>query len=131
VPVVARHLARVARELTGSTAAALVSVSGERPRVLATAGDDVVRSIALAAAHAGWPVRDELQVIDVDELPALTIEASALLAKAAVVPVDDAVLVVVCDSFGERAQGVLSAVAGQGGLALRSAELLAGRRVAS
>jgi diguanylate cyclase (GGDEF)-like protein len=131
VPVVARHLARVSRELTGSTAAALVVTSADRPRVLATAGDDAVRSIALAAAHAGYPAGDDVQVIDVGELPALTIAASALLAKAAVVAVDDAVLVVVCDSFSERAQGVLAAVAGQGGLALRSAELLAGRRVAS
>ena len=47
---------------------------------------------------------------------------------AAVVPVDDALLVVVCSSFSERAQGVLAAVAGQGGLALRSAKLLAGQR---
>jgi len=47
-----------------------------------------------------------------------------------VVPVDGALLVVVCDSFSDRAQAVLAAVAGQGGLALRNAELLAGRAVA-
>jgi diguanylate cyclase (GGDEF)-like protein len=129
--VVAQHLVRTARELTGSTAAALVTAQGERPRILAAAGDEAVRSIALAVAHAGHPATEQLQVIDVDSLAARTADASPLLAKAAVVPVDDAVLVVVCDSFSDRIQGVLSAVAGQGGLALRSAELLAGRRVAS
>jgi len=128
---VAQHLARVARELTGSTAAALVSTQGERPRLLATAGDDAVRSIALSVVHAGYPVADELEVVEVDALAARPADVSTLLAMAAVVRVDDAVLVVACDSFSERAQGVLSAVAGQGGLALRSAELLAGRRVAS
>jgi signal transduction protein with GAF and PtsI domain len=131
VTVVAQHLVRIARELTGSTAAALVTARGERPRILAAAGDEAVRSIALAVAHAGHPATEELQVVDVDSLAARTADASPLLAKAAVVPVDDAVLVVVCDSFSDRIQGVLSAVAGQGGLALRSAELLAGRRVAS
>jgi diguanylate cyclase (GGDEF)-like protein len=131
VTVVAQHLARVARELTGSTAAALVSTQGERPRILATAGDDAVRSIALSVVHAGHPVSEELEVVEVDELAARPAETSTLLARAAVVRVDDAVLVVACDSFSERVQGVLSAVAGQGGLALRSAELLAGRRVAS
>jgi diguanylate cyclase (GGDEF)-like protein len=131
VGMVAQHLARVARELTGSTAAALVTLNGERPRILATAGDDAVRSIALAVVHAGHPAGDELQVVDVDGLAARPAGVSVLLAKAAVVPVDDALLVVVCDSFSDRVQGVLSAVAGQGGLALRSAELLAGRRVAS
>ena len=129
--VVAQHLARVARELTGSTAAALVSAQGERPRIMATAGDDTVRSIALSVVHGGHPLGEELEVVDVEQLAARPAEVSALLARAAVVRVDDAVLVVVCDSFSERVQGVLAAVAGQGGLALRSAELLAGRRVAS
>ncbi len=69
--------------------------------------------------------------MDVANLPGPAAEASALPAVAAVVPVDgEALLVVVCDSFSERAQAVLAAVAGQGGLALRSAELLAGRAVA-
>ena len=36
----------------------------------------------------------------------------------------------VCDSFGERSQRILTAVAGQGGLALRNAQLLSGRAVA-
>jgi hypothetical protein len=76
-------------------------------------------------------VSAELEVVEVDELAARPAETSTLLARAAVVRVDDAVLVVACDSFSERVLGVLSAVAGQGGLALRSAELLAGRRVAS
>lgn len=131
VPAVAAHLVRVARDLTGSAAAALV-VGGEsgRHRVLAIAGDDAVRSIALAATHAGYPDADELQVIEVGALAAVSIGASALLAKAALVRVNDAVLVVVCDSFSDRMQGVLTAVAGQGGLALRSAELLAGSRAA-
>ena len=128
---VAQHLTRVARELTGSTAAALVAPHGERPRIMATAGDDAVRAIALAVIHAGHPAGEELEVVDVDDLAARPAVSSVLLAKAAVVPVDDAVLIVVCDSFSDRVQGVLSAVAGQGGLALRSAELLAGRRVAS
>jgi diguanylate cyclase (GGDEF)-like protein len=127
VPAVAAHLTRVARDLTGSAGAAIVVDGGiGRHRVLATAGDDAVRSIALAATHAGYPESDELQVIDVDALSAVSIEASALLARAALVRVNDAVLVVVCDSFTDRVQGVLTSVAGQGGLALRSAELLAG-----
>jgi diguanylate cyclase (GGDEF)-like protein len=131
VPAVAAHLTRVARDLTGSAAAAIVVGGGSgRQRVLATAGDEAVRSIALAATHAGYPEADELQVIDVDALSAVSIEASALLAKAALVRVNDAVLVVVCDSFTDRVQGVLASVAGQGGLALRSAELLAGSRSA-
>jgi hypothetical protein len=71
-----------------------------------------------------------VELLDVANLPGPAAEASALPAVAAAVPVNGALLVVVCDSVSERAQGVLAAVAGQGGLALRSAELLAGRAVA-
>ena len=132
VPAVAAHLVSATRSLTGSHAAALVApgVDGDRSRVLAASGDDAIRSIALAAVHEGYPESEELQVIDVASLPAVAAAPSGSLARAAVVAVNDAVLVVACDSFGERSQGVLAAVAGQGGLALRSAELLAGHGLA-
>jgi hypothetical protein len=98
--------------------------------VLASTGDVAVRAIATAAVRAGFPRRDEVELVDVANLPGPAAEASTLPAVTAVVPVNGALLVVVCDSFSERAQAVLAAVAGQGGLALRSAELLAGRAVA-
>jgi hypothetical protein len=101
-----------------------------RSRVLASTGDAAVRAIAVAAVRAGYPRQDEVELLDVANLPGPAAEASALPAVAAAVPVNGALLVVMCDSFSERAQGVLAAVAGQGGLALRSAELLAGRAVA-
>jgi diguanylate cyclase (GGDEF)-like protein len=133
VSAVAAHLAHVARSLTGSRAAAVVvpadRASG-RSRVLASTGDVAVRAIATAAVRAGFPRRDEVELVDVANLPGPAAEASTLPAVTAVVPVNGALLVVVCDSFSERAQAVLAAVAGQGGLALRSAELLAGRAVA-
>ena len=52
--------------------------------------------------------------------------ATAPRGLVATIAVNDAVLVVLNDSFPDRVLGVVSAVAGQGGLALRSAELLAG-----
>jgi hypothetical protein len=107
-----------------------VDPASGRSRVLASTGDAAVRAIATAAVRAGFPRRDEVELVDVANLPGPAAEASALPAVAAVVQVNDALLVVVCDSFSERAQAVLAAVAGQGGLALRSAELLAGRAVA-
>jgi hypothetical protein len=130
---VAAHLAHVARSLTGARAAAVVvpaDPESGRSRVLASTGDAAVRAIAVAAVRAGYPRRDEVELLDVANLPGPAVEASALPAAAAAVPVNGALLVVVCDSFSERAQVVLAAVAGQGGLALRSAELLAGRAVA-
>ena len=132
MPAVSTHLVAVARSLTGSRAAALVApgTDGGRSRVLAATGDDAVRSIALAALHAGHPEGDEMVVIDVASLPAVAVDGSGSLACAAVVPVNEAVLVVACDSFGERSRRVLAAVAGQGGLALRNAQLLAGHAVA-
>ena len=129
----AAHLAHVARSLTGSRAAAVVvpvDPASGRSRVLASTGDAAVRAIATAAVRAGFPRRDEVELVDVANLPGPAAEASALPAVAAVVPVNGALLVVVCDSFSERARAVLAAVAGQGGLALRSAELLAGRAIA-
>jgi diguanylate cyclase (GGDEF)-like protein len=133
VSAVAAHLAHVARSLTGSRAAAVVVPADHesgRSLVLASTGDAAVRPIAVAAVRAGYPRRDEVELVDVASLPGPAAEASTLPAVAAVVPVNDALLVVVCDSFSERAQAVLAAVAGQGGLALRSAELLAGHAVA-
>jgi hypothetical protein len=46
---------------------------------------------------------------------------------AALAPVNGALLVVLCSSFSDRAVGTIAAIAGQGSLALRSAELLAVR----
>jgi diguanylate cyclase (GGDEF)-like protein len=128
VPAVAAHLAEVARRLTGSGSAALIAPAkdGERAHVLAASGDGPIRSIALSVAHADLPRSEDVQLIDVAELPALAVGDRKPGGVAAVVPVNDALLVVVCSSFSERAQGVIAAVAGQGGLALRSAELLAG-----
>jgi signal transduction protein with GAF and PtsI domain len=133
VSAVAAHLANVARSLTGARAAAVVvpaDPKSGRSRVLASTGDAAVRAIAVAAVRAGYPRRDEVELLDVANLPGPAADASALPAVAAAVQVNGALLVVVCDSFSERAQAVLAAVAGQGGLALRSAELLAGRAVA-
>ena len=133
VSAVAAHLAHVARSLTGSRAAAVVVPADPASgcsRVLASTGDAAVRAIATAAVRAGFPRRDEVELVDVANLPGPAAEASTLPAVTAVVPVNGALLVVVCDSFSERAQAVLAAVAGQGGLALRSAALLAGRAIA-
>ena len=127
---VASHVARAARDLTGSAAAAIVARDpGEdsRHRVIACHGDEAVRSVALAAMHAGHPFSDEVEVIGLADLPALSLSASDFAAAAALAPVNGALLVVLCSSFSDRAVGTIAAIAGQGSLALRSAELLAVR----
>jgi diguanylate cyclase (GGDEF)-like protein len=130
VSTVASHVARAARDLTGSAAAAIVArdpAQDGRHRVLACHGDEAVRSVALAAMHAGHPFSDEVEVIGLSDLPALSLPASESAAVAALAPVNGALLVVLCSSFSDRAVGTIAAIAGQGSLALRSAELLAVR----
>jgi signal transduction protein with GAF and PtsI domain len=125
VPSVAAHMTRVARALSGAHAAALVSGSaGERPQLLAVSGTESVRAIALAAVRAGYPETDEVQVVDLDLLHVRDADTAGAT-RVAVAAVNGATLVVLSDEFPERVLGVIAAVAGQGGLALRSAELLA------
>ena len=96
-----------------------------RHRVLACHGDEAVRSVALAAMHAGHPFGEEVEVIALADLPVLSLSASDSAHVAALAPLNGGLLVVTCSSFSHRAVGTIAAIAGQGSLALRSAELLA------
>ncbi len=125
---VASHVASAARELTGASAAAIVMREpGDdgRLRVLAAHGDDAVRSVALAAIHARPAAGDEVEVIALSELAALSLAASGSADVAALAPINGGLLVVLCSSFSDRAVETITAIAGQGSLALRSAELFA------
>ena len=116
VSTVASHVARAARELTGSAAAAIVTRDpGEdgRHRVLACHGDEAVRSVALAAMHAGHPFSDEVEVIGLADLPVLSLSASDSASVAALAPVNGALLVVLCGSVSDRAVGTIAAIAGR------------------
>jgi diguanylate cyclase (GGDEF)-like protein len=122
---VADHVVRVARKLTGSEAAAIVAGDGSRrQRILAAHGDEVVRSVGIAAMHAGHGAALEVQVVAVADLPAVSAGTGTPL-FAALAPVDGGLLVILADEFPARIVGTIAAVAGQAGLALRSARLLA------
>jgi len=97
-----------------------------RHRVVASRGESAVRSIALAAMHTTLPADGEVAVLGIDELPAVTSEASSRALFVAVVPLHRAVLVVAAESFPKRSTDTLAAVARQATLALRNAELLGG-----
>jgi hypothetical protein len=66
-----------------------------------------------------------VEVIGLAELPALSLPASGSADVAALAALNGGLLVVLCSSFSDRAVGTIAAIAGQGSLALRSAELLA------
>ena len=125
---VAEHVCQTVERLTESAGAAVLaheSRSG-RHRVVASRGESAVRSIALAAMHTTLPADGEVAVLGIDELPAVTSEASSRALFVAVVPLHRAVLVVAAESFPKRSTDTLAAVARQATLALRNAELLGG-----
>jgi diguanylate cyclase (GGDEF)-like protein len=125
---VAEHVCQTVERLTESAGAAVLaheSRSG-RHRVVASRGESAVRSIALAAMHTPLPADGEVAVLGIDELPAVTSEASSRALFVAVVPLHRAVLVVAAESFSRRSTDTLAAVARQTTLALRNAELLGG-----
>ena len=76
--------------------------------------------------HTTLPADGEVAVLGIDELPAVTSEASSRALFVAVVPLHRAVLVVAAESFPKRSTDTLAAVARQATLALRNAELLGG-----
>jgi diguanylate cyclase (GGDEF)-like protein len=128
---VADHVVRVTRKLTGLEAAAIVAGDGSRrQRILAAHGDEVVRSVGIAAMHAGYGTALEVRVVAVADLPAVSAGVGTPL-FAALAPVDGGLLVVLADEFTARTVGTIAAVAGQAGLALRSARLLAAHPHAS
>jgi diguanylate cyclase (GGDEF)-like protein len=124
-PAVADHVVRVTRKLIGSQAAAIIAGDGSRrQRILAAHGDEVVRSVGIAAMYAGHNTALDVRVVAIAELPAVAAGAGTPR-LAALAPVDGGLLVILADEFPPRAVGTIAAIAGQAGLALRSARLLA------
>jgi diguanylate cyclase (GGDEF)-like protein len=121
-PAVAHHVASAARELTGATGAAVVDTAGARNHVLALAGDESVRTVALAVARA-YADAPGVTLVEAGALPARA--AGAAPTRVAVAGVQGGVLVVAASHFSVTALTTIGAVAGQATLALRHAELLA------
>ena len=123
---VAEHVADTVRMLVDATAVAVVSRHGGHGRVIASSGDDAVRTVALSVLHAGHPAGGEVGVVRLADLPALSVEAAGVASHAIAAPLHSGLLVVLCDEPSDPAVRTILAVAGQATLALRNAELLAG-----
>ena len=123
---VAEHVADSVRMLVDATAVAVVSHHDGHGRVIASSGDDAVRTVALSVLHAGHPAGGEVGVVRLADLPALSVEAAGVASHAVAAPLHSGLLVVLADEPTDAAVRTILAVAGQATLALRNAELLAG-----
>ena len=112
--------------LVDATAVAVVSHHGGHGRVIASSGDDAVRTVALSVLHAGHPAGGEVGVVRLADLPALSVEAAGVASHAIAAPLHSGLLVVLSDEPSDPTVRTILAVAGQATLALRNAELLAG-----
>jgi diguanylate cyclase (GGDEF)-like protein len=125
--VVARRVVAAACRVDGASGAALVVERGGRHRVLAACGDPSARSVALAVVRGRDAAAEGVAVVPTAELAAVPVTASAPVRAAAHVGVHDGTLVLVGERFGHAACETITAIAGQGTLALQNAALL--RRV--
>jgi diguanylate cyclase (GGDEF)-like protein len=124
---VGQQIVRVVCELTGAASASIVveTGSGRRQRVLAAHGHAAARSVGLAAALSCERRSTGIAVVRSDDLPAVSAEAVRRYGHVATAPIHGGRLAVVCDHFPPATLATIAAVAGQGGLALEHAELLA------
>jgi diguanylate cyclase (GGDEF)-like protein len=121
------RIVQVVCELTGAAAASIVveTGAGRRQRVLAAHGQASARSVGLAAALTCDRRSAGVTVVRSADLPAVSAEAVRRHGHVATAPIHGGRLTVVCDHFPQTALETIAAVAGQGGLALEHAELLA------
>ncbi len=117
--VIADRVVDAARELSQATAAAVVT-SGPNPTLLAFSGPGTARAVVLARHRHPAATQGDISVISLAEP-----EVLAGMDVAAIAPLHDMVLVALADRFTPVTLAALSAVAGQGALALRNAELMA------
>jgi GAF domain-containing protein len=124
---VAQRIVQAVCELTGAAAASIVvdTGAGRRRRVLAAHGNAAARSVGLAAALAGDRRSTGVAVLRSADLPAVSAEAVRRHRHVATAPIHGGQLTVVADAFPQATLETIAAVAGQGGLALEHAELLA------
>ena len=124
---VGQRIVEVVCELTGAAAASIVieTGTGRRQRVLAAHGQAAARSVGLAAALACDRRSTGVTVLRSGDLPAVSAEAARRHRQVATTPIHGGRLAVVCDHIPQTTLDTIAAVAGQGGLALEHAELLA------
>jgi diguanylate cyclase (GGDEF)-like protein len=121
----AQHVVTIARRLTGAAGAAVVQTGGLRHRVLASDGEECVRSVAVAASRVVDPRAEGAQVLQVADLPVSSTSIPQHLGTAVVAPVHGGTLVLLCEQLPPPILATTTALAGQATLALRNAELLA------
>jgi hypothetical protein len=125
---VAQRIVQAACELTGAASASIVvdaASGGRRQRVLAAQGNPAARSVGLAAALACDRRSTGVAVVRSADLPAVSAEAVRRHRHVAIAPIHGGRLSVVADGFAQTTLETIAAVAGQGGLALEHAEILA------
>lgn len=115
---IAVRVVEAARTLAQATAAAVIT-TGPRPSILAFSGAPAARKAVLAAPRPAAAVTGDVSVISLTKPQAPGMEV------AAITPLHGAVLVAVGERFTPVTMAALAAVAGQGSLALRNAELIA------
>ena len=115
---IATRVVDAACTLAQATAAAVIT-TGPRPSILAFSGAPAARKAILAAPRPAATVTGDVSVISLTKPQAPGMEV------AAITPLHGAVLVAVGERFTPVTMAALAAVAGQGALALRNAELIA------
>ena len=124
---VAQRIVQVVCELTGAASASIVveTGSGRRQRVLAAHGQPAARSVGLAAALVLRPAQHGRHRRRQPRPARGERRGHAPAQHVAAAPIHGGRLTVVCDRFPQTTLETIAAVAGQGGLALEHAELLA------
>ncbi len=115
---IAARVVDAARTLAQATAVAVIT-TGPRPSILAFSGASAARKAVLSAPRPAAAVTGDVSVISLTKPQAPGMEV------AAITPLHGAVLVAVAERFTPVTMAALAAVAGQGVLALRNAELIA------
>jgi len=125
---VADLVAGTVLRLTGAAGVAVVVADpgDARQRILASRGESAVRSIALVASRAAEGT-DDVAVFELASLPAVSVDSATPSTHIAIAPLHAGTLVVLGDPPAAADVETLAAVARQATLALRNAELLAGR----
>lgn len=121
----AQHVVTVACRLTGAAGAAVVQTGGLRHRVLASDGEECVRSVAVAASRVVDPRAEGAQVLQVADLPVSPTGVPRHLGTVVAAPLHGGTLVLLCEQLPAPILATTTALAGQATLALRNAELLA------
>ena len=115
---IAARVVDAARTLAQATAAAVIT-TGPNPSMIAFSGAPAARKAVMAAPRPAAAATGDISVISLTKPQAPGMEV------AAIAPLHGAVLVAVGERFTPVTMAALAAVAGQGALALRNAELIA------